>query len=184
MTLYDVLQVSRFADQDMIRTAWASLSKRYHPDRSDGGDPEKARAVNEAYQVLKDPKRRAEYDLTFERPHEVPRTGSQPHQYQTPEEEFRETLRNQKRKTETERPMPQDFRRGRYPAAGAYPDPYPGVPFERAFGEVYGNFEEAIRQAVDNAQYDLLEKLARNNPILRVFLENQKRGAARKKKTS
>lgn len=61
---YSVLGVARSADQEHIRKAYKDLAKRYHPDRNQ--DNEKAadrfKEVNAAYDVLKDPDRRAMFD--------------------------------------------------------------------------------------------------------------------------
>lgn len=63
-THYDNLKVSRDAPDFVIRAAWKTLSQRYHPDKNPG-DKRAARVmiiINEAYEVLSDPKRRAEHD--------------------------------------------------------------------------------------------------------------------------
>lgn len=58
--LYEVLQVHRRAEPDVIRAAYRVLARRHHPDF--GGDPERMVAINEAWAVLGDPARRAAYD--------------------------------------------------------------------------------------------------------------------------
>ncbi len=63
-TYYDILGVSKDAPQDEIRKAYLKLAKKYHPDKT-GGDKaaeEKLKEINNAYQVLKDPDKRKEYD--------------------------------------------------------------------------------------------------------------------------
>lgn len=63
-THYDNLKVSRDAPAEVIRAAYKSLSQKYHPDRH--ADSEEAnrvmRLLNAAYEVLRDPARRAEHD--------------------------------------------------------------------------------------------------------------------------
>lgn len=58
---YEVLGVSKTASQDEIKTAYRKLAHQYHPDKA-GGDAEKMKEINEAYQVLKDSDKRAKYD--------------------------------------------------------------------------------------------------------------------------
>ena len=69
MSLYDELEVSPNASTDVIQGAYRSLAKRFHPDRNPG-DPSAAvrmRRVNDAYAVLGNPAKRADYDATQER---------------------------------------------------------------------------------------------------------------------
>ncbi|MCD2257375.1 molecular chaperone DnaJ [Agrilactobacillus fermenti] len=60
---YEVLGVSRDASDDEIKRAFRKLSKKYHPDLNKAPDAEaKFKEVNEAYEVLSDPQKRAAYD--------------------------------------------------------------------------------------------------------------------------
>ncbi len=60
---YEVLGVSRDASQDEIKRAYRKLARKYHPDVSDDPDAEaRFKALGEAYEVLKDPEKRAAYD--------------------------------------------------------------------------------------------------------------------------
>jgi molecular chaperone DnaJ len=61
---YETLGVSRDADQAAIKSAFRKLAKEYHPDRNPGDETAEQRfkEVNEAYEALKDPQRRAAYD--------------------------------------------------------------------------------------------------------------------------
>lgn len=58
---YNILSVERGSSQEDIKRAYRKLAHRYHPDKK-GGDEEKFKQVNEAYQVLGDEKKRAQYD--------------------------------------------------------------------------------------------------------------------------
>jgi molecular chaperone DnaJ len=58
---YEILGVPPDASDEEIKKAFWRLAKKYHPD-SPGGDPEKFKKINEAYQVLSDKKKRAMYD--------------------------------------------------------------------------------------------------------------------------
>src|SRR4051812_3776005 len=63
-THYDTLNVSPDAEIVVIEAAYRALMKRYHPDQGESppaGAPSAA-AINEAYAVLRDPARRADYD--------------------------------------------------------------------------------------------------------------------------
>lgn len=57
---YRILGVESLASPEAIRHGWLAFAKRGHPDV--GGDPVQFRRVKEAYEVLRDPQRRAEYE--------------------------------------------------------------------------------------------------------------------------
>ncbi len=60
---YEILGVQPDADDKAIKGAYRKLARKYHPDVSSDEDAEdKFKAVSEAYHVLKDPEKRAEYD--------------------------------------------------------------------------------------------------------------------------
>lgn len=60
---YEVLGVSRDASDDDIKHAYRELSKKWHPDVNKAPDAEqKFKEINEAYEVLSDPQKRAQYD--------------------------------------------------------------------------------------------------------------------------
>ncbi len=61
---YEILGVSRDADTDQIKKAYRKLAMKYHPDQNDGSEEAEARfkELSEAYEVLKDPEKRALYD--------------------------------------------------------------------------------------------------------------------------
>ena len=61
---YETLGVSRNASADDIRKAYRKLAMKYHPDRNpdDKQAEERFKEINEAYQVLNDPQKRAHYD--------------------------------------------------------------------------------------------------------------------------
>jgi len=60
---YKILEVPREASQDDIKRAYRKLARKYHPDVSKESDAEaRFKEVGEAYEVLKDPDKRAAYD--------------------------------------------------------------------------------------------------------------------------
>jgi len=60
---YKVLGVARDASQDEVKRAYRKLARKYHPDVSKEANAEdKFKEVQEAYEVLKDPEKRAAYD--------------------------------------------------------------------------------------------------------------------------
>src|SRR5687767_11612265 len=65
---YTVLGIPRGADPDQMRDAYRRLAKRYHPDLHPGASTsERMRRVNQAWDVLSDPARRARYDAEHPR---------------------------------------------------------------------------------------------------------------------
>lgn len=64
---YQILGVSKSANQEDIKKAYRKLAHQYHPDK--GGDEQKFKEINEAYQVLSNSEKRQQYDQfgrTFE----------------------------------------------------------------------------------------------------------------------
>lgn len=60
---YALLEVAKDADQATIQKAYKRLARRYHPDLAKEADAEERfKEVGEAYEVLRDPKKRALYD--------------------------------------------------------------------------------------------------------------------------
>lgn len=58
---YEILGVSKNASENDIKKAFHQLAHKYHPDKQ-GGDEKKFKEVNEAYQVLSNKEKRAQYD--------------------------------------------------------------------------------------------------------------------------
>ncbi|MEI8004207.1 MAG: DnaJ domain-containing protein, partial [Methanothrix sp.] len=57
---YQILGVGKTASEDEIKRAFRRKAHEHHPDK--GGDAEQFKKVNEAYQVLSDPEKKARYD--------------------------------------------------------------------------------------------------------------------------
>jgi curved DNA-binding protein CbpA len=61
---YEILQVSPSASAEVIHAAYRALARAYHPDvNTSAATPDLMRRVNFAYETLKDPTRRAAYNL-------------------------------------------------------------------------------------------------------------------------
>ena len=63
--LYEVLGISKGASDAEIKKAYRKLARKYHPDLNRDNPKaaeEKMKEVNAAYEILKDPQKRAQYD--------------------------------------------------------------------------------------------------------------------------
>lgn len=63
---YDLLQINPRAELESIERVYRILATRYHPSNQQTGDAERFQLLTEAYEVLRDPVRRANYDRQFE----------------------------------------------------------------------------------------------------------------------
>lgn len=60
---YTVLQVTPTADSEVVEAAYKRLAFKHHPDRNrDPGSATKMRELNQAYAILRDPRKRRQYD--------------------------------------------------------------------------------------------------------------------------
>ena len=66
---YEVLEASTNASFDTIERIFRFLAKRFHPDCSESGDRQRFSRIVEAYETLRDPEKRAEYDAKFQSQH-------------------------------------------------------------------------------------------------------------------
>lgn len=64
---YEILQVHRKAEPEVIRAAYRALARKYHPDF--GGEPSRMVSITEAWATLGDAERRAAYDAQSVRTH-------------------------------------------------------------------------------------------------------------------
>ncbi len=60
--LYQLIQVPNFSTQVEVKAAFWQLAKLYHPDTSEGDHYERFLEIRNAYELLSDPKKKAEYD--------------------------------------------------------------------------------------------------------------------------
>ena len=77
---YKILGVDKKAPESEIKSAYRKLAMKYHPDKNPGDKSaeEKFKDINEAYEVLKDSKKRARYDQLGSSYNEWQQTGGQP----------------------------------------------------------------------------------------------------------
>jgi molecular chaperone DnaJ len=61
---YELLEIERSADDGVIKSSYRKLAMRWHPDKNPGDTAAEAKfkAISEAYDILKDPQKRAAYD--------------------------------------------------------------------------------------------------------------------------
>lgn len=64
-TYYSVLGIAPDCPQEVVQAAYRALSRIYHPDVPRTGNEAKMKKINHAYEVLKDPEQRAEYNKLF-----------------------------------------------------------------------------------------------------------------------
>lgn len=67
LDFYEILEISPNASQDTIDRMFRFLAQRYHPDRPDTADPEKFDHIVKAHEVLRDPEKRAAYDIKYKK---------------------------------------------------------------------------------------------------------------------
>lgn len=75
MSLYERLQLNNHADAQEIRKAYLKLSKTEHPDK--GGNAEKFKSIQQAYEILSNEQTRSYYDQTGEIPGEELQNGNE-----------------------------------------------------------------------------------------------------------
>ena len=89
-TYYELLQVSPTADLEIITAAYRALIRRHHPDRNPSPTADATtKRLNEAWEILSDPVKRAKYDREFaagssSRPAPPPRPPNRPTQETPP----------------------------------------------------------------------------------------------------
>src|SRR6185436_5851862 len=65
--LYEVLQVSDTAEPETINRVYRIFAQRYHPDNQETGNEARFREITEAYHVLSNPEKRAQYDAVSQK---------------------------------------------------------------------------------------------------------------------
>ncbi|HEX7773613.1 MAG TPA: DnaJ domain-containing protein, partial [Pyrinomonadaceae bacterium] len=61
---YEILQVSDSAEPETINRVYRIFAQRYHPDNQETGNEARFREITEAYHILSNPEKRAQYDAT------------------------------------------------------------------------------------------------------------------------
>lgn len=62
---YELLQISPSAEPETIHRVYRLLAQRYHPDNQETGNTDRFRTLHQAYTVLSDAEKRAQYDLSY-----------------------------------------------------------------------------------------------------------------------
>jgi curved DNA-binding protein CbpA len=62
---YEILEISSNASADTVERVFRYLARRYHPDHPETGNAQKFSEVVKAYEVLRDPAKRAQYDVNY-----------------------------------------------------------------------------------------------------------------------
>lgn len=87
--LYELLEVSEKASQEIIEKAYKTLAKKWHPDLQGGSNKalaeEKMKKINNAYSILSDENKRKEYDAKLEEKRERLSEPQEEIQYQEDE---------------------------------------------------------------------------------------------------
>lgn len=60
--LYGILGINRDASEEDIKKAFRQMARKYHPDNKDTGNEELFKEINQAYEILSNPQKRALYD--------------------------------------------------------------------------------------------------------------------------
>jgi curved DNA-binding protein CbpA len=63
---YETMQINANAEPETIHRVYRLLAQRFHPDNKDTGNAARFRELTEAYEVLSDPTRRAQYDAVHQ----------------------------------------------------------------------------------------------------------------------
>ncbi len=60
---YDILGIGTGAEPEVIKAAYTALARKYHPDT--GGSAPRMKEINQSYEVLSDPQKKASYDIYY-----------------------------------------------------------------------------------------------------------------------
>ncbi len=75
---YEILQINPNCDLKLVESAYRHFAKIYHPDHEKTADVERFSIVIDAYNTLKFPHKRAEYDLLYQRYRQDPSAAPEP----------------------------------------------------------------------------------------------------------
>jgi len=89
---YEILQVSRDAEPEVIKAAYKSLAKKYHPDtQHDSISEERMKEINWAFDVLSNPEKKTQWDKKRSRKRSDYSASTETHGSRKTTEEYRET---------------------------------------------------------------------------------------------
>jgi hypothetical protein len=130
---YKILQVATHADPEVIEAAYRRLAQKYHPDVNKSALAEtKMQDLNWAYEILRDPKKRAEYDRRS--------TLSVTPTYRTTEGPYR--YKQDELKRDYQAPDRPSYKTSSYSQKSSMPESYCqvcGIPAQTKYVEFYQN---------------------------------------------
>lgn len=111
---YEILQVAEYAEPEVIAAAYKRLALKYHPDTNPSlSAKDRMQKINWAYDLLKDPKKRADYDLNSRSRNSKTQTEAEYVYREREREKAREQEREQERQKEKQREQEREMERQR-----------------------------------------------------------------------
>lgn len=111
---YEILQVAEHAEPDVIAAAYKRLALKYHPDTNPSlSAKDRMQKINWAYDILRDPKKRADYDLLSRVRNSKTQTEAEYAYREREREKEREQEREKERQKEKQREQERELERQR-----------------------------------------------------------------------
>lgn len=142
---YADLQLTPYATAAQIKSAFHTLAKQCHPDKSGNNDTAAFRRVHEAYETLSDPETRAAYDRNYPRARTHYQAYDESSNTRTAAYEAEEAEREREARYKRSAPPPPAPRNRSPPPQNRSPPPYKPVrgPIESGFSYYFGKAYKA-----------------------------------------